>query len=77
MGYQFEMSNYYKVKEDKTYPWPCAADPNRTIEIFDDDVLTEDKDGTFTKHTGLCCIHIQIPKEDLIFEEGPTRFQML
>tara|TARA_R110000824_G_scaffold12226_5_gene53512 strand:- start:6297 stop:6533 length:237 start_codon:yes stop_codon:yes gene_type:complete len=78
MGYQFKVIDGCRVKEDKEYPWPCASDPNRTIELFDDDVLTKDlENGTYMKHTGIGCFNIVIPDEDIEQIEGDTDLQMI
>lgn len=68
-----EAGDYQKVKKDGTYPWPCKPIPYRTIKIFDDDVLTRAMPGVFTKHTGLCCLGIQIPESDIIEVKGDKR----
>ena len=60
--------DYCKVKKDKIYPWPCKSEPDRTLPIFDDDILTRSSPGVFTKHTGICCLNILIPEEDIIDE---------
>lgn len=56
----------YRVREDKSYPWPTATDPRRQIELFTSDVLTVAADGTITKHTGLCTFGIRVPFADLV-----------
>ena len=62
----FKINGYYKIKHpQKTYPWPCGPTSDRTIELYDDDVLTPYK-GKWMKHTGLCCFGFEIPTEDLI-----------
>jgi hypothetical protein len=60
------VGKYLKVKENKKYPWPYDGNPNRTIKLFTDDVLTKGPEGKYTKHTGICCCNIIIPEEDLI-----------
>jgi len=64
-------------KKEKKYPWPCKSDSNRTITIFDDDVLTKSEDGTYMKHTGLCCFGIEIPDKDLIKHTNPIRLVLI
>lgn len=56
----------YRVREDRTYPWPTATDPRREIELFTSDTLTIATDGTITKHTGLCTTGIRVPFADLV-----------
>lgn len=59
-----------KAEHDRThYPWPCQADPNRTVVCFDDDVFTG-KGGVYTMHTGICKVGIRIPDDHL--EPWPT-----
>ena len=77
MGYNFKINRYYTVKEGKVYPWPCGSHPDRTIELFDDDILTKGENGTFTKQTGICCLNIKIPEEDVVFHDGPLDLRML
>jgi hypothetical protein len=77
MGYPFTIHKSYRVKSDKDYPWPCGADPNRTLRIFADDVLTLSDDGTFMKHTGLGTFGHVIPMEDVVLHEEITHLQML
>jgi len=73
----YAVKDYYKIKhEEKEYPWPCNSEPDRTIILFDDDVLTKAEDGTFTKHTGACCMWIQIPEEDLIYCTDEIKLRM-
>ena len=66
--------DFYKLKPEHdgaSYPWPCASDHNRIIRLFDDDVLTKQPDGNgFTKHTGLCCLNIQVDETHLDAYEG-------
>lgn len=66
--------DFYKIRPDldgKHYPWPCESLPDRKIELFDDDILTKQRDGAgYTKHTGLCCLNISVPDEDLIAFQG-------
>jgi hypothetical protein len=67
MGYTYQLNEYYKIKyEEKEFPWPCKADPNRTITLFDDDILSRNDNGTYVKETEVCCTNIKIPDEDVI-----------
>lgn len=79
---------FYRLKPEydgHEYPWPCERDPNRKMQLFDDDVLTKAPDGctppmrpgTFMKHTGLGCFNIEVPEAHLDQYEGwPTlRFE--
>lgn len=71
MSYEYQLKRFYRVKEDKEYPWPCADRPNRRMQIFRDDVLTLRDDGTFMKHTGLGTFGHVIPIEDVeLVEKG-------
>lgn len=41
MGCQFKIkAPWYRVKKEGNYKWPCASQPDRTIELFPSDVLT-------------------------------------
>lgn len=78
MGYDFTIiPPWYRVKEDKEYPWPCKPDPNRTIEIYTNDVLTKQPDGKYQKHTGLGCLNIPISDEDVILQDKPANLRLL
>lgn len=73
MGYDYSVTDYYTIKhKKKDYPWPVrdSSAPERTITLFDDDILTKSDDGTFFKQTGLGCGNITVPEEDLVFHEG-------
>lgn len=59
MGLRFTISGGYKVKAPGDYSWPCAGQPERTLYLEPDDVLTKDpRDGTYTVQTGLGCFGI-------------------
>lgn len=77
MGYNFDIKEYYVVKKEDEYPWSCQPEPNRTIRLFTDDVLTKASDGTFTKHTGICCINIRLAKEQVKFIKKPIALRLL
>jgi len=70
MGYNYKLDKYYVVKKEGKYLWPCKSQPNRTIELFTDDVLTKNDDGTFTVHTGICCFGICLKKNQVKFILG-------
>lgn len=71
MSYDYQLPRHYRVKANKEYPWPCAALPDRKMEIFADDVLTLQDDGKFMKHTGLGTFGHVIPMEDVeLVEKG-------
>jgi hypothetical protein len=67
-----KFKNCQCVKNTKEYPWPCAKNPNRTILIFNDDMLQRASNGTFTKLTGIGCLNIQIPEEDIVEVGGES-----
>ncbi len=69
----YSVTVYYKPKEAGRYPWPCRAEPARTIDLFADDVLTKDEDGTYRTHTGLMCFNIQLTDEQVEFHPGTVR----
>ena len=84
MGYDFKVKNAVRVKVSKRYPWPWKNDPDRTLEIFGadkpeiTDVLTKSEDGTYMKHTGVCCFGIAIPDEDVEpWPENPVSLRLL
>lgn len=70
MSYQYKLSGYWRLKEPGVYPWPCEPLPDRTIELFADDVFTRAPDGSFTKHTGLMTLNHQIPLEKMEYVEA-------
>ena len=69
----YTVTGYYKPKAQGKYPWPCEAEPDRTIELFVDDVLTKDPDGTYCTHTGLMCFRIQLTDDQVEFHPGTAR----
>ena len=72
------IGDHQKVKETAVYPWPCASDPHRTIKIFDDDILSRNSPGSFTKHTGFCCFGILIPESDIVeVKDNPNHLVMV
>ena len=78
MGYNFTITPpWYRVKEDKEYSWPCKSDPTRTIEIYTDDVLTKQDNGKYQTHTGLGCLNIIIPDEDVILQDKTANLRLL
>jgi hypothetical protein len=77
MGYRFSLNKSYRVKSENDYPWPCRSEPNRTLRIYEDDVLTLSDDGTFMKHTGFGTFGHVIPMDDVVLIEAPTHLQML
>lgn len=71
MAWINELKKHYRVRERKTYPWPCDPLPMRTTDIFPFDVLTKHPNGTVTKHNGLCMTNIRVPYEDLVEIDEP------
>ena len=66
MGRCFTITNGVRVKKDGSYSWPCKGEPNRTIELFTDDVLTKDPAaGTYMAHTGIGCFGIVLTDEEV------------
>jgi len=58
----------FRIKPEfsgETFAWPCEREPDRIIELFDTDVLTQDDNGTWAKHTGIYCCNIIIPNDRL------------
>lgn len=58
-----EVGDPLRCSKPGVYPWPCKSNPDRTLQVFGDDVFTRDGDGSYTKHTGLMMKRIQIPDE--------------
>ena len=56
----------YRVKERKSYPWPCEIDKDRTITLFPDDELIIRRNGLIAKTNGLFCLDIHVPTSDLV-----------
>lgn len=78
MGYSFTINNGVRPKVAGIYPWPCADLPDRTIELFTDDVLTKDPTtGLYMKHTGLGCFNIVLTDEQVEPVGKPVGLQML
>ena len=77
MGYNFIIKNGFRVKQDGEYPWPCPSDPNRTITLFTDDVLTKEEDGKFMKQTGLGCFGIILTEDQVVPIEKEVKMRML
>ena len=71
MSYAYALPSYYTVRAKHKYPWPCASDPARTIELWPGDVLTKGKDG-MTKHNGRMMVGIQVPTTDLKRKRKPV-----
>lgn len=76
MSYDYQVNGYWRVKADKVYPWPCKDLPDRTLEIFADDVLTKLADGTFVKHTGLMTLGHVIPDADVVHIESTANLHV-
>lgn len=78
MGYKFRVANGCRVKKDGEYPWPCESEPNRTIELFTDDVLTKNAEtGKYIKHTGLGCFNIVLEDNQVTEIDGNTWLEIL
>ena len=76
MTWSYTLGKHYKVKERKTYPWPCQANADRTLELSASDVLTKSADGTMTKRNGLLITGIMVPSGEMeeVFE--PVRLRV-
>jgi hypothetical protein len=77
MGRSFSIKGGFRPKADGNYPWPCKGSPDRTIELFADDVLTKSPDGTWMKHTGLGCFGIVLTDEEVTAIEGSVNLRLL
>lgn len=72
-------ANCYRIKSEYAnnfYPWPCDSDKDRTIQIFDDDVMTKSPNGKYTMHTGICKLNIIIPDDHLTLWEKEPKLVM-
>ncbi len=72
-----KINKWLSIKKEKEYPWPCKAESERTILLFKDDVLTKNEEGTYTKHTGLCCFGIEIPDKDIVKHVKPAHLVLI
>lgn len=77
MGRHFTIEGGVRPKAAGRYPWPCSGEPNRTIELLTDDVLTKSEDGTYMVHTGLGCFGIVLKDEEVEPIGKPVGLQML
>lgn len=62
------MGQYLRIKAEhcgKEYPWPNAKNPDQTLMLFHDDVLTKDPNGTYWKHTGIMVGNLHIPADHI------------
>jgi len=76
MGYNFKiLPPWYRVKADKEYPVICENPWKH--KVFKDDVLTKNKNGLFTIHTGICVFGLKIPEKDLIEQTKTANLQLL
>lgn len=69
----YTLTGFYRLVKPGHYPWPCADEPNRTIELIDGDILTKDEDGSYRTHTGIMCFRIQLPDDAVVYDEGTCR----
>jgi hypothetical protein len=65
MGYNYKITNYYKVKKEGIYPRPIPANPDETLQLFTDDILTKNRNGTYTCHTGVCMLGIKLKEDEV------------
>jgi hypothetical protein len=61
----------------KEYTWPCVSDPNRKWTLYDDDVLTKEDAGTYSKHTGLGMFGLHVPDEDVVPFDRDVRLELI
>lgn len=58
--------DYYQITTDeKQYPCPGIADPDRKVTVQKDDVLQRTRNGTFINHSRNGITGIVIPQADL------------
>ncbi len=56
----------FRIKfPSKSYRWPCAANPNRWVTLYDCDILVKYLPNTVNRISGLLLIGIFVPNEDL------------
>ena len=78
MSYTFKVTGYYTVKEEKEYPWPCPADPNRMYKLYTDDVLCfNEDDQKWYKQTGLGTAGHILKEDELIYHDETITLQIL
>jgi hypothetical protein len=77
MGYTYRLNEYYKVKKNGEYPWPCPSEKDRNIELFTDDIFTKNENGTFMKETGLGCFGIVLQEDQVELIKKPIRLQII
>lgn len=74
----YEAGTYYRPKAHGHYRWRGADEPDRTIELFEDDVLTKDpKRGTFMVHTGIGCFGIVLTDAQVILGEKDVHLSLM
>jgi len=81
MGRKFTIEGGVRVKVPGDYPWPYEGQPDRTVFLDRDDVLTEERAsygtrrGSYAKHTGLCCYDIRLLQSEVEPWPEPVRLQ--
>jgi len=77
MSYSYKVMQYYQVKKDGQYPWPCKDNKKRTIELFSHDILSKNTDGTFFRHTGIGCFGIILKKNQVQLFKKPAELVVI
>lgn len=75
MGCRIE--GYYRVKKQGVFPWPCRAQPDRVVELRPHDVLLKAADGTYTKHTGLMLVGLQVNDDAVEWVDKVVRIDLI
>lgn len=75
MSYTYKLRGKWVCTKPGIYPWPCKPHPDRTVEVFEDDVFTRGADG-WTMHTGLMKLGVQIPDENMEFVDGDVNLRV-
>ena len=75
MSYAFTIKNGFRVKSDGKYPW--GDPPDKLVELHQDDVLTHAEDGTYVRHTGICCVNIWLKPDEVEPIGKPVALQMI
>lgn len=65
MARKFTVDGVFKPKVSGHYPWPWEGDKERTLELFDDDVLSRVGPDLYNTVTGLCCCNVRIKDSEV------------
>jgi len=77
MAYDFTIRNGFKVKKDGTYPCPTKNNPNQTVKLFTDDVLTKEDDDKYMRHTGIGRYGIVLTDDEVEPIKKPVKLRVM